>query len=79
MRLCARTSCDRQQLAAHVAALVRAALEPPSTFCGNGCEAVNGLPMPVSASLASRRSLRSSWPLHSRTVAPEVSCTAGAG
>ena len=46
MRMTARSSCDRQQLAAHVSALVRAALESPSTFCGNGCEAVAGLPRP---------------------------------
>lgn len=46
MRLTARSSCDRQQLAAHVSALVRAALESPSTFCDNGCEAVAGLPRP---------------------------------
>ena len=52
MRLTARSNCDRQQLAAHVSALVRTALESPSTFCGNGCEAVNGLP----------RSSVSAWP-----------------
>ena len=44
MRLTACSSRDHHQLAAHVAALVRAALEPPSTFCGDGCETLNGLP-----------------------------------
>ena len=46
MRLTARSSCDRQQLATHVAALLRAALAQSSSCCANPCEAVAGLPRP---------------------------------
>ena len=46
MRLTERSSRDRQQLAAHVAALVREELVAPSSCCANPCEAVTGMPRP---------------------------------